>query len=79
MIIRESNEQPKKGRTGGYALFFIAAPHLCDQPPISVNLIAQTFAAVVDRMRFAVNKALRLRATLFAGLILDHVNRLRYF
>ena len=44
-----------------------------------VNLITQTFAAVVDRLRFAINKSLRLRTTLFAALIFDDVDRLGYF
>ena len=45
----------------------------------SVNLFAQTFAAVVDRMRFAIDKALCLCATLIAGLILDDVDCFGYF
>lgn len=52
---------------------------LCDKLTTSVNLIPQTFAAVVDWLCFAINKALGLRATLFAGLIFDCVDCLRYF
>ena len=49
-----------------------------DQLTTRVNLMTQAFATVVDRKRFAINKTLRLRATLFTKLILDDMNRLSY-
>ena len=79
MIIRESNEQRKKGAPTGTPFFLFLRYTLCNQSTTRINLIAETFAAVVDRMRFAVDKALRLCATLFTALILDYMDCLCYF
>ena len=79
MIISESSEQPKKGAPVWVRPFFIFALRLCNKFSMTVNFIAQTFAAIVDRMRFAVDKAFRLRATLFTTLIFDDVDCFRYF
>ena len=69
----------KKGAPVWVRPFFIFALRLCNKFSMIVNLIAQTFAAIVDWLRFAVDKAFRLRATLFATLIFDDVDCLRYF
>ena len=79
MIISKLNEQPKKGAPAGTPFFYFLRYTLCDQLSTRINLIAKAFPAVVDRMRFAVNKAFRLRTTLFAGLVLDDMDCLCYF
>ena len=79
MIISKLNEQPKKGAPAGTPFFYFLRYTLCDQLSTRINFITQTFAAVVVRVRFAVNEAFRLRATLFTAVIFDYMDCLSYF